>query len=153
MEFLLDWGYLGLFIGTFVAATIVPFSSDLLIVGLLLAGGNPLWCFLSATIGNWLGGLTSYILGWLGKWEWIERWLKISKEKLLSQQSIIDRFGVWIALGSWLPFVGDIFAIGLGFYKINPMKSILFMLIGKALRFAFWIALYLFFGEKFLSLL
>ena len=39
MSFLLDLGYIGLFIGTFLAATLIPFSSDFLIVGILLAGG------------------------------------------------------------------------------------------------------------------
>ncbi len=41
MDFLLEWGYLGLFIGSFLASTIIPFSSEFLLVGMLLAGGNP----------------------------------------------------------------------------------------------------------------
>ena len=59
LEFLLDLGYVGLFIGTFIAATVVPFSSDFLIVGILIAGGDPLISWICATAGNWLGGLTS----------------------------------------------------------------------------------------------
>lgn len=148
MEFLQDWGYWGLFLGSFMAATIVPFSSDFLIVGLLLAGGNPLTSFLVATAGNWLGGVTSYGIGWLGKWEWIEKWFKISKEKLEKQKGKIDKWGALLAFLSWTPFVGDIFAIGLGFYKISPTKSIIYMLLGKAVRFAFWIGLFYIFGDK-----
>lgn len=65
MEFLLEWGYLGLFMGSFLAATVLPFSSEILVTGLLLAGANPVYIFLSATLGNWLGSLTSYYIGWL----------------------------------------------------------------------------------------
>lgn len=144
MEFLQEWGYIGLFIGTFLAATVVPFSSDFLIIGILLAGANPVISWVVATLGNWLGGITSFYLGWLGKWEWIERFLKVSRQKLEQQKEKIDRYGPWLALLSWLPFVGDLFAIGLGFYRVNPRISLFFMLVGKGLRFLFWMLLYQF---------
>lgn len=148
MEFLQDWGYIGLFLGSFMAATVVPFSSDFLIVGILLAGGDPLVSFISATTGNWLGGLTSYGVGRIGKWEWIEKWFRVKEEFLLKQKSKIDKYGALLAFLSWLPFVGDVFAIGLGFYKVNFIKCAIYMLIGKAARFAFWIALYYLFGFR-----
>ena len=148
MEYLLELGYIGLFIGTFLAATVIPFSSDFLIIGILLAGGDPLISFISATIGNWLGGLTSYYIGYLGRWEWIERWFKIKKEDLLKYKHWIDRYGAIMALLTWTPFVGDIFAIGLGFFRVNFTKSAIYMLLGKAIRFAFWIVLYYIFGES-----
>lgn len=75
MEWLLNLGYFGLFLGSFVAATVVPFSSDVQLVAMLAAGGNVWFCVAVATLGNWLGGLTSYWLGWLGKWEWIEKYI------------------------------------------------------------------------------
>ena len=73
MEILGEWGYIGLFIGTFLAATIIPFSSEFLIIGILMAGANPVVSFFIATTGNWLGGLTSYWLCYIGKWEWIDK--------------------------------------------------------------------------------
>ena len=76
------------------------------------------------------------------KWEWIERWLHVSREKLERQRHRIDRWGVWLALLTWLPFVGDVFAIALGFYRISPVKSGLFMLLGKFLRFLCWTLLF-----------
>ena len=97
VEFLQGWGYIGLFVGAFLAATIIPFSSDILLIGILLAGGDPWISFLSATAGNWLGGLTSYGLGRIGKWEWIEKWFHVSEEKLLKQKSKIDKYGSWIS--------------------------------------------------------
>ncbi len=148
MEFLQEWGYIGLFLGSFMAATVVPFSSDFLLIGVLLAGGNPLLSFVCATAGNWLGGITSYWLGRLGKWELLERWFGVSQEKLQRQKDRIDRWGALLAFMSWLPFVGDVFAIGLGFYKLNFPKCALYMLIGKATRFALWIGLYYIFGDS-----
>ena len=151
MEWLLDWGYFGLFIGSFLAATIIPFSSDILMVGMLVAGADPLTCVIVATLGNWLGGLTSYGIGWIGKWEWIEKWFKIKEEKLIRQKKYIDRYGVWLAFFTWLPFIGDLLAIALGFYKINPFISGLCMLIGRFIRFLVWTLLYLKFAERFVE--
>lgn len=148
LEFLLDLGYAGLFIGTFIAATVVPFSSDFLIIGILLAGGDPSVSWICATAGNWLGGLTSYWIGRIGKWEWIEKWFHVKEETLFKQKSRIDRYGSLLAFLTWLPFVGDVFAIGLGFYKLHFGKCALFMLIGKGTRFAVWIVLYYLFGDS-----
>ena len=77
-------------------------------------------------------------LGWLGKWEWLEKWFKVDRAKLEKQKRYVDRFGVWLALVSWLPFVGDLFSIALGFYKTNPWLTAMLMLVGKTLRFFFW---------------
>ena len=127
MGSLVAWGYWGLFIGSFLASTIIPMSADLLLVGVLSLGGNTWICLIIATIGNWLGGLTSYWLGWLGRWDWLERWLKVKREQLARQKEKIDRYGVWLALFTWLPLVGDLFAIALGFYRVSPKMSALYM--------------------------
>ena len=151
MDTLIDLGYWGLFIGSFLASTIIPMSADVLLVGVLTLGGNEWLCLGIATIGNWLGGLTSYGIGWIGKWEWIEKWFKIKEEKLIQQKKYIDRYGVWLALFTWLPFVGDLFAIALGFYKIKPFTSALCMLIGRFVRFLTWTLLYINFADKFIE--
>ncbi|MFR4045652.1 MAG: YqaA family protein [Odoribacter splanchnicus] len=120
-----------------------------------ITGGYPgsrrnVWaCLVIATTGNWLGGLTSYWIGWLGRWEWIERWLKVKEEKLLRQKKNIDRYGVWLALFTWLPLIGDLLAVALGFYKIKPYASAIYMLIGRFARFLLWTWLYLQYGERF----
>ena len=143
MEWLLNVGYFGLFLGSFVAATVVPFSSDVQLVAMLAAGGNVWFCVAVATLGNWLGGLTSYWLGWLGKWEWIEKYMRVRHETLIKHKSKVDRYGAWLALLTWLPFIGDIFAIALGFYRVDFRKSALLMLIGKGARFVMWALLFL----------
>lgn len=138
MEWLLDLGYFGLFIGSLLAATIIPFSSDFLLIGMLAAGGNVVLTVIVASLGNWTGGMISYWMGHAGRWEWIERWFKVKPETLEKQKTRIDRWGAWLAFLSWLPLVGDLFALGLGFYKVNPWQVALFMLIGKTARFVGW---------------
>ena len=142
VNWLLDLGYLGLFLGSFLAATIVPFSADVLLIGMLVAGGSPWLVIGIATAGNFIGGLTSYGIGRIGKWEWIEK-LGVKPETLEKQKAKVDRWGSWLALLSWVPFVGDIFAVALGFYRTKFLPSALFMLIGKAGRFIMWYGLWL----------
>ena len=89
MELLGNYGYLGLFLGTFLAATILPFSSEILIIAILAAGYDPVMSAVVATAGNWLGSLSSYWLGWLGKWDWLEKWFKIKQETLEKQKKYI----------------------------------------------------------------
>lgn len=141
-----ELGYLGLFLGAFLAATVVPFSSDFLLVGALLAGSNIVITVIVASLGNWAGGMFSYWMGWMGRWEWIEKWFKVNQQTLEKQKTKIDRYGSLLAFLSWLPLVGDLFALGLGFYKVSPWKVAIFMLVGKTLRFVMWAAAYHFFG-------
>ena len=133
-----ELGLAGLFIGTFLAATILPFSSDALYIGVLLTGISPAAVLLTGTLGNWLGGVTTYFLGRLAKWEWVERVFKVKPETLEKQHRFIGKYGVWVALLTWVPFVGDVVAIALGFYKCPAFWSLLLMLIGKFGRFAVW---------------
>lgn len=139
---LIDLGYFGLFIGAMLSATIIPFSSDLLFGAMLFAGGDIITTVIVATLGNWAGGMISYFMGYFGKWEWIEKWLKVKRETLEKQKEKVGKYGAWLAFWSWLPFVGDLFAIALGFYKVSPKLSALFMLLGKGLRFALWATLF-----------
>lgn len=152
MEGLLGLGYLGLFIGTFLASTLLPLSSDVLLAGMLLAKGNPLICLFVATFGNWLGGITSYCLGYLGKWKWIEKIFKVTQEKLEKQKTKIDKYGSLLSFFAWFPIVGDIFSLALGFYKIKPKTCAVFMFLGRFLRFLVWIILFHFYGDAFLNL-
>ena len=149
MEILGEWGYLGIIVGAFLAATLIPFSSDFLVIASFSLGGSiPLTLF-CATLGNWLGGMTSYYIGYLGKWEWIEKLFKVSREKLEKQQVRVQKFGSWLALITWFPLVGDVISIALGFYKVNPYATALFMLIGKSLRFIGITVIFFYFWDKF----
>ena len=65
MEFLIEYGYIGVFIASFLAATILPFSSEVVLTGVLLAGSAYWPCMVAATLGNFLGGMSCYWLGML----------------------------------------------------------------------------------------
>lgn len=136
-------GLFGLFIGCFLAATVIPFSSDALYIAVLAATKDPVGCLLAGTIGNWLGSVLTYWIGWAARWEWIEKWFHVSREKLEKQKGLLDRWGVWAALLCWVPIVGDVIAIALGFYRCKPFWSIVLMLVGKFSRFAIWTLLIL----------
>ena len=131
-------GLSGLFIGTFLAATVLPFSSDALYVAILLATKSPVACIVVGTAGNWLGGVTTYFLGRLAKWEWLEKTFKVRKETLEKQKRHIDRWGVWTALISWVPVIGDVACLALGFYKSPAAWTIVLLLVGKFARFLVW---------------
>ena len=133
-----NWGLLGLFLGNILAATIVPFSSDALYIAVLAAMGKPVACFVVATAGNWLGSVITYFMGRLARWEWLERWFHDKRETLQRQKDKVDRYGVWLALIAWVPFIGDVFVIALGFYRTKAVWTILLLLVGKAARFLAW---------------
>ena len=102
----LDLGFLGLFIICFLSATILPLASEGVLLLFLAASFDPTVCLLVATVGNSLGGLTNYWLGMIGKPEKIRRFFKNpARYNLLT--SNIDKYGYWLGLLSWTPFLGD----------------------------------------------
>ena len=138
MENFLELGLLGLFISSFIAATIIPFSSEL-VLSILLANQYPLaTCLIIATLGNWLGGISSYGLGRLGEWTYIKYFTGLNKTKIGKVKEKVDKWKSPLAFFCWLPLVGDVFAVGLGFYKINFFKVSLWMFIGKMIRYLVW---------------
>lgn len=132
---LLDPGYPGLFLTGFLAATVLPFSSELLFSTMLYGDYDFSLCLLSASAGNTLRGMSSYLLGYLVKWKWLEKYMNIKMEKVNALHfKIKDR----IALASllyWLPVIGDPLAVTLGFMRAPLIKVILFMFAGKFSRY------------------
>lgn len=135
---LAELGYLGLFIAAFLAATVVPFSSELVFSTLVYSGLDPWLCVFIASAGNWLGGLTCYYLGSLGKIEWIEKYLKIKKEKLDSFMTRFHKYGDWFAFFSFLPGIGDGIAVASGYFRCRFWIVAASMLAGKFARYVFW---------------
>ena len=129
-----DFGLFGLFLGCLLSATVIPFSSEALVAGALLLDYSPWTVVLVATLGNTIGGMTCYLLGWLCKWSWIEKWLKIKEESLAKAQAKVGKYGSLAALLTWLPVVGDVIAVALGIMRTRVIPTSLFMFIGKGLR-------------------
>ena len=138
MEAFVEWGYLGLFIASFLGATIIPFSSELVFSLLIIKGYDFNLSLLVATTGNWLGGLSSYFLGRLGKWSTLEKYFRLKKEKIVKFKTNIDKWGSLLAFFCWLPIVGDPIAVGLGFFRTNYVLVAMWMFIGKLIRYIVW---------------
>lgn len=138
MEFLIEYGYIGVFIAAFLAATILPFSSEVVLTGVMLAGAAYWPCMIAATMGNFLGGMTCYWLGMLGKIEWIEKYLKMDRAKIDRVQKWIQDKGSWMAFFVFLPGVGDFIAVALGFLRGNIWIVAISMFAGKAIRYWVW---------------
>ena len=141
MELLIEYGYIGVFIASFLAATVLPFSSEIVLTGVLLSGAAYWPCMIAATIGNFLGGMTCYWIGKIGKIEWIKKYLRLDIGKLERIQKRIQKRGAWVGFFVFLPGIGDFIAIALGFMRANSWIVAISMLIGKALRYWVWMEL------------
>ncbi len=135
----MDWlslGYVGLFIVSFLSATVIPFSSDA-IVAVMTAMDYNLWLLLIvASAGNTLGGMTNYYIGRLGKTEWIRKYLRISEKKIERASMWAKKYTGYVAFFSWLPGIGDALALVLGLFKAKQWQVWLYMFIGKTARYA-----------------
>ena len=138
MEEFATYGYFGLFLASFLAATVLPFSSEVVLSILLGYGFDPVVCLAAASIGNTLGGMTCYWIGLLGKVEWMEKYLKIKYEKVEKMQRWMEHTGSALALLAFLPVVGDVIAVALGFMRSNVWYVLFFMFTGKTLRYVIW---------------
>jgi membrane protein YqaA with SNARE-associated domain len=89
-----------------------------------------------ASIGNWLGGMTNYCIGYLGKTEWIQKYLKVKQESIDKIQHWLHKKGALMALFSFMPVVGDLIPLALGFMKANVWVVSICVFVGKFLRYA-----------------
>jgi membrane protein YqaA with SNARE-associated domain len=133
-----EYGYWGLFLASFLAATVLPFSSEAILSLFVYSGYDISITIAVASLGNWLGGMFTYYLAYLGKWEWIEKILRIKPEKAEKTRLFLKGKGSALAFFSFLPFVGDIIPLGLGLLRSNVLWVALFMLGGKLCRYLLW---------------
>lgn len=121
----------GLFISSFLAATLLPGGSEALLLLLLNEHSEQVIAMvIVASIGNSLGSLTSYGLGYLGRIK-----LKAKEQQSLSAK-MVKRYGVYTLLLSWLPVVGDLLCVVAGYLKLPLLKSSLLIFIGKSARYS-----------------
>jgi len=135
VEFLLNYGLWGLFLAGFLSGSILPFNSEAVMSVLMLAGVSGFSCIVVASAGNTLGGISIFYLGYLGKIEWIEKYGKVKMEKIQDILPKLQKYGALSALISFVPIIGDVLILGLGFFRISPKLTILFMFIGKFVRY------------------
>lgn len=140
LQFLTEWGYWGMFISAFLAGTVLPFSSEAVLLACIGLGLDPILSTLSTTAGNALGGLTCYWIGHLGKMEWIEKYLEVKKKQMDKAERFIKGKGSWIAFLSFLPVIGDAILVVLGLMRANALIVTISMTLGKLARYAILVA-------------
>ena len=129
--------YGSLFISAFLAATILPVSSEVVLAGLLAAGrGDPVLLFVVATIGNTLGSVVNWILGSGIDRLQSRRWFPITREQYQEASRTFRRFGAWTLLLAWLPVVGDGFTVAAGAARVPLGLFVVLVGLGKAARYA-----------------
>ena len=125
----------GLFFAAFVAATIVPFQSEVFFVALQAAGHVPLfWLVVVASIGNTLGAVVNYYIG-LGITRFEGRsWFPATPEQMARAERWFERWGIWVLLVSWLP-VGDVMTVVAGVMRTSLWLFLLLVGIAKTTRY------------------
>ncbi|OQY54472.1 MAG: DedA family protein [Candidatus Parabeggiatoa sp. nov. 2] len=129
-------GYLSLFVSAFLAATLLPFSSEVLLATYILSGEyNLMWLWIWATLGNVTGSVVNWVLG---------RYFiqLVARSRFLFSQSEIDKaqdlflkYGVWTLLLAWLPVVGDPLTFIAGVFRVPILLFIVLVFLGKGSRY------------------
>lgn len=114
-----------LFTSSFLAATLLPGGSEAVLFGVLKLHPGQWWTALAvATLGNTLGGLSSY---WLGR--------LIPQRQTIKGLAAVRRYGAPVLLLSWVPIIGDPLCVAAGWLRLSPWWSALSIALGKFLRY------------------
>ena len=114
-----------LFVSSFLAATLLPGGSEAVLFGVLKLHPGQLWIALVvATLGNTLGGMSSYLIGRI-----------IPQKAELKGLARVRRYGAPILLLSWVPIIGDPLCMAAGWLRLNPWLSALCIATGKFARY------------------
>lgn len=128
--------YLSLFAVAFLAATLLPFSSEVLLSGYVLAGYPVIGLWLAASAGNTLGSAVNW---WLGRqllhWQ-THRWFPFKPDQLQRAQQAFNRYGRLSLLFAWVPVIGDPLTFVAGVMRVPFKLFIVLVAIGKAARYA-----------------
>lgn len=120
-----------LFASSFLAATLLPGGSEAVLFGVLKMHPELApEAIAVATVGNTLGGLSSYVIGRL-----------LPQGKPLKGLSLVQRYGSAVLLLSWVPFIGDALCVAAGWLRMHVGLAALYMAIGKCARYAIIAAL------------
>ena len=116
---------LALFASSFLAATLLPGGSEIVFAGVLSAKPHLYWPALAvATVGNTLGGMSSYLIGRL-----------LPQRAELKGLKWVQSYGSPALLAAWVPIIGDPLCVAAGWLRMNPWLAALFMAIGKFARY------------------
>ena len=129
-------GYSGLFLSAFLAATLLPLSSEAVLVALSQAQGfDAALLFAIATLGNTLGAVVNWALGRFCL-HWRDcRWFPVSAVQLERAGARFRRYGVWSLLLAWAPVVGDPLTFAAGVLRVRFLPFVILVGAGKGARY------------------
>lgn len=114
-----------LFTSSFLAATLLPGGSEAVLFGVLKLHPGQFWPALAvATLGNTLGGMSSYLIGRI-----------IPQTRPIKGLAQVQEWGSPVLLLAWVPIIGDPLCVAAGWLRLNPWLSALFIAIGKFARY------------------
>lgn len=125
-----------LFASSFLAATIVPAQSEMVLVAISLTKNYPALLLLTiATFGNVLGSVVNYFLGYyLVKFK-DRKWFPVSEKQITKYGKLYQKWGVWSLLLAFLPIIGDPLTLVAGIFRTNVWLFLLLVTIGKFSRY------------------
>ena len=135
-HFLIDYGYWGMFLSAFLAGSVLPFSSEAVMLGLLAAGVDPLPLLIYGSIGNVMGGMVNYGLGRLGKLEWLKKYFHLKQSSIDRAYKFMGGHGAWMGFFAFLPILGSAITVVLGLTRANLPLSVFSITLGKVIRYA-----------------
>lgn len=136
---------LGLFLVSFVAATLLPAQSELGLAGLLAAEAAPVWMLiLAASAGNTLGSVVNWFLGRGVARFSSRRWFPVTPSQLDRASVWYQRWGKWSLLLSWAPVIGDPLTLAAGVLREPFLPFLLLVALAKTVRYLVIAALVLF---------
>jgi len=136
VQFLISYGNLGMFLAAFLSGSIAPIiSSEAVIIALLAVGAEPWGLLLWGTIGNVLGGIVIYYLGYIGSPQGVARRFHINKDKMDRAVTLVSDHGALAAALGWIPLLGTAVILVLGIMRADTLKTLLWMTLGKFLRY------------------
>ena len=135
-HFLIDYGYWGMFLSAFLAGSVLPFSSEAVMLGLLAAGVDPVPLLIYGSIGNVMGGMVNYGLGRLGKLEWLKKYFHLTQSSIDRAYKFMGGHGAWMGFFAFLPILGSAITVVLGLTRANLPLSVFSITLGKVIRYA-----------------
>lgn len=133
--------YLILFLSAFGAATILPFYSEVVLVGMLVNQPDAwLWLWLVASIGNTLGAWVNWFIGLYMLHYKESKWFPFKGKALDTAQAWFQKYGIWSLLMAWAPIGGDAITFIAGVMRVNVWVFLLLTFIGKSLRYLILVA-------------
>lgn len=135
IDFLFSLGYLGLFVISFLAASLLPLSSELFVLGLPALGYNIWGVMLVATTGNYCGALLNYYVGKKGADFALSRFIQIKPKTWAKAERYYKKWGPVALFFSWVPFIGDPLTAVAGALELPLSTFTFWVLLGKTIRY------------------